>query len=156
MKPTRAAISSSLFILALGLAPLPVSAQLFKCVDADGKITYSNDVGSTKGCKPLSNEQAISTISMRASPPPAAFPRVSNEAQIERDKTRRLVLEKELEGEQSALETARAKLAEQESVRYGNEKNYQKVLDRLQPYKDAVERRERNIEALTQELSGLR
>ena len=156
MKPTRAAISSSLFILVLGLAPLPVCAQLFKCVDADGKITYSNEGGSAKGCKPLSNEQAISTISMRASPAPAAFPRVSDETQRERDKARRQILEKELEGEQSELEAARAKLAEQESVRYGDERNYQRVLDRLQPYRDAIERRERNIEALTQELSGLR
>ncbi|MCL2161961.1 MAG: DUF4124 domain-containing protein [Betaproteobacteria bacterium] len=171
MKPTRAAISSSLFILALGLAPFPVSAQLFKCIGADGKITYSNEGGSARGCKPLSNEQSISTISMRASPPPAAFPRVSNEAQKERDKTRRLVLEKELEGEQSELEAARQQLAEQEASFQGGEVSYirskdgktvtrytnpQKKLDRLQPFKDAVERRERNIEALTQELSGLR
>ena len=156
MKPTRAVISSSLVFLVLALAPPFVSAQLFKCVDADGKVTYSNEGGGAKGCKQLSSEQTVSTISMRANPSPATFPRVSDQTQKERDKARRQVLEKELEDEQLALEEAREKLAEQQSVRYGDEKNYQRVLDRLQSYKDTVERRERNIEALTQELSELR
>ena len=34
--------------------------------------------------------------------------------------------------------------------------NYQAVLDRLQPFKEEVVRRERNIEALNTELSNLR
>lgn len=156
MKPMRAAISSSLLFLALCLAPHSASAQLFKCVDASGKVTYSNDGGSSKGCRQLSNDQSVSTISMRASPSPATFPKVSDEAQKERDKARRQVLEKEMDNERMELEEARHKLAEQEGIRYGDEKNYQKALDRMQPYKDAVERRERNIEALTQELSRLR
>jgi predicted transcriptional regulator len=154
MRHAHAVIFS--FLLALGLAPLPVFAQVFKCVDDDGKVTYSNEGGSIKGCKQLSGGQSVSTISMRASPAPAAFPKISDDVQKERDKTRRQVLEKELDNEQLALEGARKGLAEQEAVRYGDEKNYQKVLDRLQPYKDIVERHERNIEALTQELSGLR
>ncbi len=153
MRHARAVIISS-FLLAL--APLSVSAQVFKCVDANGKVTYSNEGASTKGCKQLSGEQTVSVISMRASPPPAAFPKISDEMQKERDKTRRQILEKELDSEQLALEGARKELAEQEGVRYGNEKNYQRALDRLQPYKDVVERHERNIEALNQELSGLR
>ena len=152
MRHARAVISSFL----LAIAPFPVSAQVFKCVDAAGKITYSNEGGATKGCKPLSGEQSVSTISMRASPPPAAFPKVSDEMQKERDKARRQILEKELDSERLALEGARKELTEQEAARYGNEKNYQKTLDRLQPYKDVVERHERNIEALNQELSGLR
>jgi hypothetical protein len=160
MNPTRATIFSSLFFAGFCLAPLSASAQLFKCVDAAGKITYSNDGASTKGCKQLSNDQSVSTISMRpASTPatsPASFPKVSDDAQKERDRARRQVLEKEMESEQSALEDARKELAAQEGIRYGDEKNYQKALDRMQPYKDAVERRERNIEALNQELSRLR
>jgi len=154
MKLTHIVISSSFFVLAFYLAP--ASAQVFKCVDAVGKITYSNDRSSGNGCKPISSEQAVSTINMRPNPSSATFPRVSDEAQKERDNTRRRVLEKELDSEREELEDARSKLAEQEAVRFGDEKNYQRVIDRLQPYKDAVERRERNIEALTQELSGSR
>jgi len=151
----------ALVVLALGLAPLAASAQVFKCVDAAGKVSYTNGAGG-KGCEKLTNEAAVSTISMRA--PNAAsssssrgnFPSVSSEAQRERDAGRRQVLESELAGEQAALDEARKTLAAQEAVRNGDERNYQKVLDRLQPYKDDVERRERNVEALTKELSELR
>jgi len=53
------------------------------------------------------------------------------------------------------LVDARRKLAEQEAVRTGEEKNYAKVLERLQPYRDAVEVHSKNIEALKRELSNL-
>ncbi|WP_228111912.1 hypothetical protein [Zoogloea sp. 1C4] len=73
-----------------------------------------------------------------------------------RDTDRRRILEEELATEQKSLEAARKELEEQESVRYGNERNYQKVLDRVQPYKDKVQLHERNIEALRREISNLR
>ena len=38
----------------------------------------------------------------------------------------------------------------------GDEKNYQKYLDRIQGYKDKVALHERNIEALNKELAKLR
>jgi hypothetical protein len=41
-------------------------------------------------------------------------------------------------------------------VREGNERNYARVLERLQPYKDSVETHQKNIEALKRELSNLR
>ena len=73
-----------------------------------------------------------------------------------RDDSRRQVLEAELATEEGALTAAEQALAEQESVRMGDERNYQKVLDRLQPFKDKVELHKRNIEALRREISGLR
>ena len=54
------------------------------------------------------------------------------------------------------LEQAKKDLAEQEATRSGGERNYQKVLDRLQPLKDKVALHERNIEAVQKELSRLR
>jgi septal ring factor EnvC (AmiA/AmiB activator) len=59
-------------------------------------------------------------------------------------------------GEQRNLEQAKKELAEQEAVRSGDEKNYQRVLDRLQPYKDRVSQHERNIQAIQKELGKLR
>ena len=41
-------------------------------------------------------------------------------------------------------------------MRFGDEKNYQRVLDRLKPYQDDVERHERNVAALQKELSNVR
>jgi hypothetical protein len=54
------------------------------------------------------------------------------------------------------LEKAKKDLAEQEGIRSGDERNYQRVLDRLQPFKDAVAVHERNIEALRRELGNLK
>ena len=61
-----------------------------------------------------------------------------------------------MSAEQSNLQQAKKALAEQEAVREGGERNYQRVLDRLQPYKDKVALHERNIEAIQSELSRLR
>ena len=58
--------------------------------------------------------------------------------------------------EEKALAEAEHSLLEQESIRLGNERNYQKVLDRLQPFKDKLELHKRNIEALRREISGLK
>jgi hypothetical protein len=40
-------------------------------------------------------------------------------------------------------------------VRYGNERNYARVLERLQPYKDNVDLHQKNVEALKRELANL-
>ncbi|MDR2261530.1 MAG: DUF4124 domain-containing protein [Azoarcus sp.] len=145
-----------LFFLALGFVPLSVSAQVYKCVEDTGRISYTNSRGNNKNCTALDNAQAVSSIPSATFTKPTSFPKVSSDTQRERDQTRRQLLESELAGENAALEEAKKALAEQESIRLGNEQNYQKVLDRLQPYKNDIEQRERNIEALNKEISGLR
>ena len=76
--------------------------------------------------------------------------------QKERDNDRRRILESELAAEQKNLEQARKDLAEQEAVRSGDERNYQRVLERLEPFKNKVALHERNIEAIQKELGKLR
>lgn len=150
------------------------SAGVYKCVDESGRITYTNDQNlAGNGCTQLSEDLPVSSIpppDYATTPKPAAtapspsatpssggnFPRVSPSAQRERDSTRRQILEKELADEQMALQKAQAALAEQEAVRYGNERNYQKVLDRLKPFQDQVEVHKRNVDALQREISALR
>ena len=41
-------------------------------------------------------------------------------------------------------------------MRYGNERNFQKKLDRLQPFQEKVEQQERNVEALKKEIANLK
>ncbi|WP_347248282.1 hypothetical protein [Zoogloea sp.] len=83
------------------------------------------------------------------------FPRVDTGTQKARDSDRRRILDEELANEQKALDAARRELASQESVRT-DERNYQKALERLQPYKDKLQIHERNIEALRKEIANLR
>ncbi|MBR0567839.1 DUF4124 domain-containing protein [Azoarcus sp. L1K30] len=145
--------------LVLLTAPL-AHAQVFKCVDDSGRTTYTNDRNLARGCKALDSDQTVSSIPAprpsTSQATPSSFPRVTPNAQRERDDARRQVLEKELETEESALADARKALTEQEAIRLGDERNYQKVLDRLQPFKDKVELHQRNVDALRKEISGLR
>lgn len=144
------------------LVSAPAGAQtLFKCIE-DGRVSYvdAKNRGSLKNCEPLSGDLPVSTISTpkprKDATPPADFPKVSPDTQKSRDNERRKILEQELETERHSLEAARQQLAEQESVRHGDERNYQRVLDRLQPYRDRVALHERNIEAIQKELSNIR
>lgn len=155
MRPMR----TLLLILAFCASSL-AHAQVFKCVDADGKTTYTNDRTLARGCQPLASDQSVSSVPAprrsATQTSPSSFPRVTQDTQRARDDTRRQVLEQELATEEAALAEARKALEEQESIRLGNERNYQKVIERLQPFKDKVELHQRNLEALRRELSGLR
>lgn len=153
-------------ILLAGVA-VPAHADIYKCTDASGSVTYTNDRALGRNCVRLQTDQPVSSIpapTRRPAAAPAApatgsagaFPRVSPNDQRSRDDARRQVLQSELATEEGALSAAEKALAEQEAVRLGDERNYQKVLDRLQPFKDKVDLHKRNIEALRREISGLR
>jgi hypothetical protein len=150
-----------LIATAAALAALPASADVYKCVDADGHVTYTNDKSRARGCKLLSSEMPVSSVPGPAAttPKPAApsggFPSVSGDQQKARDSERRRILEAELDTETKNLEAARKALTEGEAVRLGDERNYQKYLDRIQGLKDNVALHERNVDALRKEISKL-
>ncbi|HTY04409.1 MAG TPA: DUF4124 domain-containing protein [Rhodocyclaceae bacterium] len=133
---------------------------LFKCSDSAGHTTYTNQKAGNKNCTVLSQDKPISTFAPPKArpntPTPEGFPRVSSEAQKSRDGDRRRILEEELGNEQRQLDDARRALAEQESIREGGEKNYERVLERLKPFQDNVQLHERNIDALQREIGNLR
>lgn len=152
----KAALCASLL-----LAWLPAQADVWKCVDAEGKVAYTNTKPAGKGCKLLSQDQPVSTVTPHrpraaATPTPGNFPRVDSNTQKERDLSRRQILEKELAQEQGQLDKAQKELADQEAIRIGDERNYQKVLDRLKPFQDRVAEHQRNVEAIRNEITKLR
>ncbi|KAF7600789.1 MAG: hypothetical protein CGU28_00690 [Candidatus Dactylopiibacterium carminicum] len=156
-------LHASLLLACAGLlAPGIAHADIYKCVDDQGHTTYTNDRPAQerrKQCTLMTREQPVSTVSpIRSSstPTPANFPRVDQSTQKRRDDDRLRILETELDSESKQLETARKELTEQESVRLGDERNYQRYLDRIKTYKDKVELHERNIEAINREISKLR
>ncbi len=140
------------------------TGTVWRCLEQDGKAHYTNIKKETEGkqqCTVVTRE--VSVVSgappqqrAAATPTPPNFPKVDRDTQKSRDDGRRRILEDELSTEEKGLSDAKVKLAEQESIRNGDEKNYQRVLDRLKPYQDAVERHERNVSALKRELAALR
>lgn len=132
-------------------------ADIYKYVDENGRITYSNI--PVRGGKKL-NLEPLSTIPASRPRPaaavPAGFPKVDGETQKKRDDTRRQILEDELAAEEKQLADARTALTEGEGLRLGSERNYQKYLDRIQGLKDNVTLHEKNVEALKKELAGLK
>ena len=141
----------------------PAWADTFKCMDANGRATYTNIKEETKGknCTLVMREISVvpaipAARSSAATPSPPGFPKVDPNVQKSRDESRRRILEDELNTEEKALTQAKAELTEQESIRTGDEKNYQRVLDRLQKYKDEVDRHEKNVAALKKELNNVK
>jgi hypothetical protein len=139
----------------------PARGDTFKCIDANGRATYTNlkDEAKGKNCSVVMREISVVPAvpparGVAANPSPSGFPKVDPATQRNRDGARRKILEEELSGEEKALAQAKTELTEQESIRTGDEKNYQRVLDRLQKYKDEVEQHEKNVEALKKELSN--
>lgn len=146
---------TSLFI-ALGIfAALPVSAEMYKQVDENGRVTYSN--------LPMKNGKKLDLPDVSTVPgqktstaTPANFPKVDGKTQKDRDDLRKKILEDELQTEEKALAEAQVALKEGEAVRLGNERNYQKYLDRVQGLKDDVSVHEKNVTAIRKELGVLK
>ena len=152
---------ASLVLLALALAANAQPMQ--KCVDERGRTTYTNVKSEMSGKKcelrsdfdvaPVRSASGVKTnVSSKS---PATFPRESGADRAASKSNQRTTLERELNMEESLLADARKKLAEQEAIRTGDEKNYARVLERLKPFQDTVEVHQKNVEALKRELNNL-
>ena len=115
----------------LMLAVVHAKAEIYKSVDEDGRVTYSNV--PSKGAQKL-NLEPLNTVpsSKPSTQPPRNFPKVDAETQKSRDNVRGQILENELAQEMTQLEEAKKALAEGEATRLGSERNYQRYLDRVQ------------------------
>jgi len=150
---------AALLLLVLSMAG-PARAQqvteIFKCIDANGRPSYTNDSreAQKQKCQVVARQINTAPGSPKGSRP-NDFPRESSADRTAARERQRTILEKELATEQSALAKAQQDLAAQEAVRSGDERNYARVEERLQPFKDSVETHQKNIEALRRELNNL-
>jgi hypothetical protein len=161
----------AVLLLSTGLA-YSAHAEIYECVDGSGNKRFTNIVSEAKGCKvlnvgpvgpPTPAAPAVPATAGKASPArpsatptPANFPRVDAQTQNSRDNDRRRILENELGNEQKLLDQAKKELAAQESTRGGDERNYQRVLDRLEPFKKKVKLHEDNVANLRREIANMR
>ncbi|HXF68137.1 MAG TPA: DUF4124 domain-containing protein [Burkholderiales bacterium] len=143
----------------LVLAASSAGAEIWECVDESGNKRFTNIRSEAKGCK-LLNVGTPNTVPAPAKPQakvaPRDFPRVDGQTQRSRDVDRRKILEQELANEEKLLAQARKELAEQEAIRLGSERNYQRVLDRLEPYRKKVKLHEDNVASLKRELASIK
>jgi hypothetical protein len=158
-------------VVAVLAAMLPLAARaqqqqvetLWNCRDKDGRTILTNQQSDTVGrdCR-IVHQQRVTVVPATPAPKPpakaaspAGFPKESPSDRLAAKARQRETLERELKQEEELLAEAKRKLAEQEAIRTGDEKNYARVLERLKPYRDAVEVHEKNIEALKRELANL-
>jgi hypothetical protein len=137
---------------------------VYKCPGNLYTDTLSAKEAAARGCKAL--EGAPVTV-IQTTPPrrpvaaeaaPASRPsdqRVDPNDQKARDQDKRRILEGELRREQERLAGLRQEYNNGQPERRGDEKNYQKYLDRTADLKAGIERSESDIAALKRELSKL-
>lgn len=93
-----------------------------------------------------------------AARPPGSegFPRVDSATQRARDADRRRILEDEQRKEEAKLAELKAEFNNGEPERRGDERNYQKYLDRVQRLREDIARTEGNLAAIRRELGMIR
>lgn len=149
--------------IVLSVAPALAQAQaseeitIWSCRDKDGRthVTNLREDTSGKDCRIVQQTRVQVVPAPKPKVAPGSFPKEDSQARASARERQREILEKELKQEESLLAQAREELEAQESVRYGDERNYARVLERLQKYKDAVELHQKNVESLRRELTNL-
>ncbi|HEV3010683.1 MAG TPA: DUF4124 domain-containing protein [Burkholderiales bacterium] len=142
-----------------GMAYAQQTIEIWRCIDADGRRHYTNSKRDTAGmkCELVTSQINVAPpLSQPQARTPQNFPRESRHDSVAARERQREILEGELASEREALSRARQALAEQENVRTGEERNYARVQERLQPFKDTVQNHEKNVQALQRELANLK
>lgn len=127
-------VYGALVLTAAALVSGPACGEIYKKVDANGRVTYSNV--PMKGAAKL-NLEPLTTVPgfhpRARTPSPASFPKVDGETQNKRDEKRRQILEEELSAEEKLLTEAKKGSAKEE-----------------------IELHEKNVEALKKEIANLK
>jgi len=158
--------SAALVLTGLALQfSLPAQAQLYRCVDANGRPLYTDskvgkceviDTGRPSASAPIPAPRGASSSSNPPASAPSNFPRVDNAQQRARDDERREILGDELRVEEKKLADLKRTFNNGEPERQGNERNYAKYQERVATMRDEISRTERNIEALQREIGNIR
>lgn len=135
------------------------SSRVYRC--PDNSYTNMLSVVREKHCQPVDNAN-ISVLSPTPAPRARAGAgvahrasgpeQVSPGAQSERDAEARQLLQSELQAQQAKLAEQLQAYNDGHPERQGNERNYQKYLDRVQSMKQQIDVTRANIDALQREL----
>ena len=154
--------------LAQAQAPAP-GATVYRCPGPP--VLYTDQLtpqeARDKGCRtiegaPITIVQTLKPRATPATPSPAATAttrppeaRIDPAAQRERDSDRRRILSDELQREEQRLAELQKEYNNGEPERRGDERNYQKYLDRVAELKAGIARKEADIAAIKREIGKL-
>lgn len=129
--------------------------------------TFTNTItakeAEQRGCKLREAQQPTTISGPRVRAPSdgnalgarAGEGRIDSAEQRARDSDARRILEQELRREESELEALRAEYRNGQPERRGDERNYQKYMDRVSELKAAIARKESDVDAIRRELGKL-
>ena len=157
-------------IVGLAVASSAVASSVYRCETNTGVVEYSNskprqfdpdqcqkidlpELTTIQSTKPAQTRTARSASTASATAADS-FPSVSSENQQRRDKARRQILRQELKREQTRLAELQGEFKGGEPERRGDERNYQKYLDRVERLRTDINRRESSISAIRKEIGA--
>ena len=127
--------------LLLALATAVSAAPIFECTDSAGRKVYTQAGG--KNCK-ASN---IGKPSVYTSAPVSTPVTPTSPSKTEQEEAVAPVNPSEVGAAKRALDTAKKNLEEGKKVRYGNERNYARYLERINGLEKAVLSAQENYDA---------
>lgn len=157
-----ALVSIAAALLTFGAAPAAGAdgTVMYRCPGNEYNNTLNAKEAKDKGCKTIDGAPItiIQSVKPRAGATPAvasgpAGSRVDSAEQRIRDSDARRILEAELRREEDRLTAMKDEYANGQPERQGNEKNYQKYLERVGDMKNALARKESDIAALKREIA---
>ncbi|MDO4877964.1 MAG: DUF4124 domain-containing protein [Neisseria sp.] len=140
----KAAVLSALL---LGI-PFSAAAAVYTCKDASGRITYTQTPANGANCTQGDLGRPAIYTSVKPSPsrytptPPADTAQAPANAANTADP-------KQIEAAKARLQEAQKALEEGRKVRYGNERNYVRYLERIAGLEKAVQDAEKQLQDLS-------
>jgi hypothetical protein len=157
-------LATCLFAAAALSAALPAGAQsrtVYRCPNNVYTSEITEKEAKERGCRTIEGAPITIVAPPKPAPRPAASgPRAEGEKvdakqQRERDSDARKILEAELKREEEALAALQKEFNNGEPERQGNERNYQRYLDRVEEMRKSIERKQADIAAIRRELAKL-
>jgi len=131
-------------------------AEIYKHVDQNGRITYSNKAIS--GASKLPANTPFPTKNRNQLKPTNSYPIVSNDVQAKRDQKRRQILENELAIEKKLFVNAKQNLINAQKnakvLKINSNNSQENLMQNNKEFKSRKLLHERNITALRKELAN--
>ena len=149
---------AAFLLCSAGLALAETESPMYRCPGDLYTNALSAKEARDKGCRtlegtPITVIASPKRVGSAAPSPSASANKIDPQLQRARDSDARRILEAELRREEDRLTELRKEYNNGEPERLGNERNYQKYIDRTAELKASIARKESDIAAIKRELS---